>query len=328
MIENDGFGYALFFKDEIKSNDWLLNFIREGVKDRDAFSDYLKEKFNISLDELVAVLDKRKYLEFHNFSENSFIHSFYKGNENLLFIYAVYRNEEYRMSEYIKKKLMDMAVHDIKTPLSSIKESIFLLSDESIGQLNDIQKRCVSIAGSEIKRLQKILDNLYRIGYFLPREFSVNVEKVNPYDLTDSIVAMLRDKSLKKKIEVEVKKDETGIFYVFASKGILKNLLFYLSDYALDKANEGHLNLHFGRQDDNFIFEASFSPENYLDEKIFNEMLGDFWNDNETALIRKDNIEAFTMRISSFWASLMSGKIELKKLNSDYLLRLTLPVVL
>jgi K+-sensing histidine kinase KdpD len=57
-----------------------------------------------------------------------------------------------------KRECLKALSHDIRTPLSSVKEAVSLIGEDAIGFLNETQKKCLHIAKEEIVRVNNLYD--------------------------------------------------------------------------------------------------------------------------------------------------------------------------
>ncbi len=70
-----------------------------------------------------------------------------------------------RNPEQPEKKIFDIISnisHDLRTPLTSIKESILLVLDRTAGEINQNQERFLKIAKNNVERLENIIKNLLK----------------------------------------------------------------------------------------------------------------------------------------------------------------------
>ncbi len=103
-----------------------------------------------------------------------------------------------------KSKFVAHVSHELKTPLSSIREGSELLAEEAVGPLSEQQREVVGILRRNGLQLQKLIDNL--LGY------SKAQAKVLPYrrrqldlnQLVESVVADHRAMILKKEIQLQL----------------------------------------------------------------------------------------------------------------------------
>jgi len=66
--------------------------------------------------------------------------------------------------EEMKSDFVNVVSHELKTPLTSIKEAVSLIYDGTTGSINDMQKKCLSIAAQDTDRLARIINNLLNLS--------------------------------------------------------------------------------------------------------------------------------------------------------------------
>ena len=69
-----------------------------------------------------------------------------------------------REEERMRTDFISMLSHEMRTPLTSIRESVNLIAEEVMGAINDRQRRFLQIAGSEIERICDLLNHLMKVS--------------------------------------------------------------------------------------------------------------------------------------------------------------------
>lgn len=289
----------------------------------------VKEKLaaftNISLEDIqaLAVRDKRNTFSFHS---SPMLDEKEKNLPHLLTInYLLDRKDTGELTRIIiflsrseplihdlemKEKLMAMAVHDIKTPFSSVKESSSLVWDETVGELNDMQKKCMDIAQKELVRLYRILENIIRIGKFDAHSLSENFRSADLEHIFSDLEQQVKEKCSRKKIRLEKVVNKDSLPEVLASPELLGDALFYMLDYILEKADHSSEVQITSQQEDGFI-KLTIHYEGVIpSQEERKTIFSDFWNDKATALIRKEHIDAFSLGICRTFISNIGGRIE------------------
>jgi len=85
-----------------------------------------------------------------------------------------------------------MVSHDLRTPLAAIKEALSLLSETTAGQLDERQRRYLSVAGEEIDRLNRMIDDLIEVSRI---ESGKAVTHNDPVDLPELLSAAIESLS-------------------------------------------------------------------------------------------------------------------------------------
>jgi signal transduction histidine kinase len=66
--------------------------------------------------------------------------------------------------ERMRSDFISMLSHEVRTPLTSIRESVNLIAEEVMGPINDRQKRFLEIASQEIERITQLLKHLMQVS--------------------------------------------------------------------------------------------------------------------------------------------------------------------
>ena len=309
-----------------------------------SLKDLLKKMTGISLEDVIGVCrkERRDLVSFTSFPKKTddeervklgalkFYYFFSDAKDNAAsnsIMIIIRKAKSQAKAREIKHELTAMAVHDIKTPLSSVKESSSLVWDGTVGELNEMQKKCMDIAHVEINRLQSILEEIIRIGDFDEHSVDEDFSLVNIAPLMQRITNLTKEKCLKKKITISLEITLLDEVKIFAEKEKLKSSLSYILGYVLDNALDNSKVVLKGSRNDTgmnleFIFIGSIPPKDIRDAFFTN-----FWEDKQKTLIRKDNIDAFSLRMSYFVITDLGGKLSISEDGDRKTFNVVLPVV-
>lgn len=73
-------------------------------------------------------------------------------------------NRELQEEENLRADFIATLSHEIRTPLSSIQESVNLMAEEVLGEINEKQHKFLSIASSELTRINEMLNQLMHVS--------------------------------------------------------------------------------------------------------------------------------------------------------------------
>lgn len=104
-----------------------------------------------------------------------------------------------------KRKFLDHVSHELKTPLSSIREGAELLSDEVGGPLNHEQQKVVSILRENSIQLQRIIENMINFRAALLRHTALYLRQVNISSLIEKVAADHELAMMVKNIKLELR---------------------------------------------------------------------------------------------------------------------------
>jgi len=108
-----------------------------------------------------------------------------------------------RQPEHARTDNMAMVSHDLRTPLAAIKEALSLLSETAAGQLDERQRRYLTIAREEIDRLNRMIDNLVEVSRMDSGKVVLNSDAVDLRELLSTAIESLSLLVSKRNLAVE-----------------------------------------------------------------------------------------------------------------------------
>jgi hypothetical protein len=93
-------------------------------------------------------------------------------------------------SDRVKSEFLDVASHEMRTPLTIIQEFVSLVLDEVVGPINAEQRECLSDALRNCGRLTDLLNNLLDLSKLDARMVKIDPRKV---DLAPLLIQCYRD---------------------------------------------------------------------------------------------------------------------------------------
>ncbi|MDD5018986.1 MAG: PAS domain S-box protein [Candidatus Omnitrophica bacterium] len=103
---------------------------------------------------------------------------------------------ERKKIDKIKTEFVSMVSHELRTPLSAIKEGVEIVADGTQGKINRNQKSCLSIALSNIKRLNRLIGDILDISKIQSNLLKVHLSPCNICEVIDQVYSLV-------KIEIE-----------------------------------------------------------------------------------------------------------------------------
>ena len=100
--------------------------------------------------------------------------------------------------------LMAQISHEIRTPLNGIKGFGELLLDESTGELNETQKKYLTKMLDNTEKLSSIVERVLDWAKLETKQSELKMEEVNFNFLLWEVVDLLREKALKKNIDLSL----------------------------------------------------------------------------------------------------------------------------
>lgn len=105
--------------------------------------------------------------------------------------------------EKIKSDFVASVSHELRTPMSTIKQNISLLTEELPGSLNEDQKKFLNIAQDNIKRLNRLIEDLLDSAAIEAGKFSLRLAQADINEVIDRVITFLRGWAQAKNITIE-----------------------------------------------------------------------------------------------------------------------------
>ena len=129
--------------------------------------------------------------------------------------------------------------HELKTPISSIKMSAQLLTDERIGTLSDEQKELINSIRDDAGRLLKITGELLNMTQVETGNIQLKYQQTPPVKIIEQAIRTVKMQAQQKDIELKVTMDENlPVIHADAEKTtwVLINFLTNAIKYSSGKA--------------------------------------------------------------------------------------------
>jgi len=115
-------------------------------------------------------------------------------------------NQDLKRIDEMKSEFVSVASHELRTPLASIKNAVQLILQGKTGEINENQKKFLSMADRNISRLTNILNSLLDLSKIESGKIEMKIEELDPKALIEFILSSLRPqadgKSAQLKIEI------------------------------------------------------------------------------------------------------------------------------
>ncbi len=213
--------------------------------------------------EIIRKNDEHRFLEFRN--------RIIRDNDRIIAIHGIARDvtekrkmeqqlkeyhgklqksyEELKEADRLKTEFISNITHELLTPLTSIKGFVELLNDETIGKINDEQKKSLDIVLRNSDRLIQLIKELLDAAYFEQNKFNLKFGMVSINNIISKSLQDMHPQANEKKITIiqdikplpEIWADEEKIIQVLSN--LLSNAIKFtpqngmISVTAIDDTN-------------------------------------------------------------------------------------------
>lgn len=110
-----------------------------------------------------------------------------------------------------KVKMLAHISHELKTPLSSIKEGAGLLKDGLVGPLSENQAEVVAILDNNCSKLQKLIQNILDFNMARAKQLPLDLQDVRVDTLIDEVAEDHRNAMLARNIELTTQLEPVAV---------------------------------------------------------------------------------------------------------------------
>ncbi len=125
-----------------------------------------------------------------------------RSNEPVGFIKVIRDITREDIISHSKSDLIAVVAHQLRAPLSAIRWILGSLADQDYGPVNDKQKELITKGTSTTAELVSLVDDILDVSKIEEAKFDYNFEKVNVPDMIAKITDSLKEKALKRKINL------------------------------------------------------------------------------------------------------------------------------
>jgi len=243
----------------------LLGMFEESLKGKSAFE---IAKRNNLVNNLIQGLDS----ETPSVSRvPNYLRIFYKGKEEFYLKETVKVTAEDKILGYIiilknvtgfkeldeqKSGFVATVSHELRTPLSAMNMSLRLLRDETIGELNNEQKKIIESMKEEVKRLLEIVTELLNLSKIESGSDLLRIQHISVEELIDAALTPLLMQFEQKNIRINTNiENNLPELNIDANKiaWVLINLLNNALRYSLENSE---IDINIKRNDGNILFSV------------------------------------------------------------------------
>lgn len=104
--------------------------------------------------------------------------------------------------ERTRSDFISMLSHEIRTPLTSIRESVNMITEEVMGPINGQQRKFLTIAGSEIGRINDLLKHLMQLSRLQSGVVKITPRPFDTYHFMADCIQRMRHVAENKRIDI------------------------------------------------------------------------------------------------------------------------------
>lgn len=170
-------------------------------------------------------------------------------------------------AEKAKAEFISIISHELRTPISPIKEGISLVLEEKVGRLNDEQKELLNIADKNSTRLHLFINQILDFQKLEAQKTPFRFNQCNINDLLNEVYEMFKTSATKKQIELNLQLSK-DLPFVFCDKDKILEVLINFLGNAFEYTKEGSITLISSLKGENIEVEIKDTGIGIYEEDI------------------------------------------------------------
>ena len=131
-----------------------------------------------------------------------------RPNSSGTLLFLTDRREMQQKEQVISDKI-SFACHEMRTPLTAIKNALDLLSGQRLGELSDEQLRFVQLASRNAERLDMAVTSFLDLSRMESQTLELDLQKINVVEPVERVLTALQETAREKEITVQTQLRET-----------------------------------------------------------------------------------------------------------------------
>jgi len=148
------------------------------------------------------------------------------------------KNKELARLERLKSEFISIVSHELKTPLTSIKNSLDIVSGGKTGDITDSMKKFLDMAKRNVKKLSRIINDLLDMSKIEAGKMDYSFKVISVPSVISDVTQSLSQIALQKDLSLNVE-TETDLKTVYADpdriEQVLSNLISNAIKFSPDK---------------------------------------------------------------------------------------------
>jgi len=178
-----------------------------------------------------------------------------------------------KMLEKQKEEFMNTVSHDLRTPLTSIKESMALISSGSLGDTTDEQQEFLAISLRNIDRLMRMIDSLLVMARLETGEITLHKECIDIEALVQEVITSFTPQAKSKTLELKTTVPDNAL-YVYADSDKLIEVFNNLVSNSFKFTENGYIEISVADKDSHVecaVFDTGLGIDDGEQEKVFDK---------------------------------------------------------
>ena len=144
----------------------------------------------------------------------------------------------FKKLDQMKSEFVEMVSHELRSPLSSVRQQVSLITDRLLGEINEKQSEILNRVLARIDGLILMINNLLDLSRIEAGGFTQQIEKICLPEIIKGALEVMTPEAEKKKLHLEVSLD-SQLFTIHADRQGMETVFTNLLSNAVKYNQEG-----------------------------------------------------------------------------------------
>jgi signal transduction histidine kinase len=150
-----------------------------------------------------------------------------------------------------KADVISNVAHEMRAPLSLVKQSLSLVLDGVTGEINDEQRKCLATAHTSIERLDRLVGNMLDASRIESGKFELEREALDIREVIEDVEGLFERRVQGAGLDLRVELPDQ-VLIVFADRDRMTHVLVNLVGNAFKFTEKGRITIS-AREDGDFV---------------------------------------------------------------------------
>jgi two-component system sensor histidine kinase BaeS len=152
--------------------------------------------------------------------------------------------ENLKEIENMRKSLVQNVSHDLRTPLTSLKGYIEIVTDPEFTK--EEKQKAIKVIKLEIERMESMLEELSKLSAIDSRRYELKKEKINLKDAINEAVELMEINAKSKNLAIETFLEDS--VYIIGDKKRIKEIMINLLSNAIKFTEKGKITVRVKKE--------------------------------------------------------------------------------
>jgi len=165
------------------------------------------------------------------------------------------QNIQLKKADQLKTDFLNITSHELRTPMSAIKGYVQIILKQTLGQINDEQKKALDVVLRNTDRLDALIQDILDISRLESGTMKFVVEHIEIRKMLDEIVETMRPYANQKEIKINMQIEE-HLPELVADKERIKQVIINIVHNAVKfSSTDSIINIRTRKEQDDILFE-------------------------------------------------------------------------